>query len=274
MSGQIKVAVAGANGRMGRLLVRRALAEDDLNLVGVRESERNLAELEKNLRGQTTATVAVSSDPREAFRDAEVVIDFSVPAAVADNINAAAALGAAVLVGVTDIDDDTRAAFPGIADKIPLLVAPNTSLGVAALARLVRAAADLFDHDWDAEILEMHHRRKRDAPSGTAMLLAAAASASDGRHPRRLRASPSRDGERARGDIGFAVLRGGSVAGEHEVIFAGAGERVSLSHRAQDRGLFVSGAISAARWLARQPPGLYSIDDTFNVASDREGGQS
>lgn len=274
MSGQIKVAVAGAHGRMGRLLVRRALAEDDLNLVGVRESERNLAELEKDLRGQTTATVAVSSDPRVAFGDAEVVIDFSVPAAVADNINAAAALGAAVLVGVTDIDDDTRAAFPGIAEKIPLLVAPNTSLGVAALARLVRAAADLFDHDWDAEILEMHHRRKRDAPSGTAMLLAAAAAASDGRHPRRLQASPSRDGERGRGDIGFAVLRGGSVAGEHEVIFAGAGERVSLSHRAQDRGLFVSGAIVAARWLARQPPGLYSIDDTFNVASDREGGQS
>lgn len=193
----------------------------------------------------------------------DVLLDFSAPGALAASLERATAAGVPILIGTTGLDQRDDDAIAEAAKAIAVLRAANTSLGVAVLSDLVQRAARALGPEWDIEILEMHHRNKADAPSGTAIALGEAAARGRGTD---LRPERGRDGtglERKQGAIGFASLRGGTVAGEHDVIFAGADERLILSHRAENRTIFARGALAAARFLAGKPAGLYSMRDVI-----------
>ncbi len=196
----------------------------------------------------------------------EVLVDFSVPGALQASLARARSSRQALLIGTTGLDAGADAEIAEAARVIPVLRAANTSLGVALLSDLVERAARVLGDEWDIEILEMHHRLKADAPSGTSLALGEAAARGRGVA---LRSNRARDGtglSRAAGEIGFAALRGGTVAGDHDVIFAGREERLILSHRAESRAIFARGAIVAARFLSGKPPGLYSMRDVIGGA--------
>lgn len=198
-------------------------------------------------------------------RAADVLVDFSTPAALEEHLIAARAAGTPIVVGTTGLKAPHHALIDAAAGDIAVLQTGNTSLGVTLLARLVREAAAKLPGDWDIEITEMHHRHKVDAPSGTAILLGEAAAAGRGASLNELRVDSRAGltGARAEGTIGFASLRGGSVIGDHSVVFAGEGERVVLSHFAQDRSTFAHGAVRAALWLAGRPAGRYAMADVL-----------
>jgi 4-hydroxy-tetrahydrodipicolinate reductase len=195
----------------------------------------------------------------------DVLVDFSAPAALQASLDRAVTAGIPILIGTTGLDDLAYKRIAEAAKTVAVLVAANTSLGVAVLAELVERAAQALGPEWDIEILEMHHRNKTDAPSGTALALGEAAARGRGVP---MQAERGRDGtglKRQQGAIGFASLRGGTVAGEHDVIFAGPDERLILSHRAENRMIFARGALAAARFLAGKPPGLYSMRDVVEA---------
>ncbi|GAA4716119.1 4-hydroxy-tetrahydrodipicolinate reductase [Sphingomonas lutea] len=202
---------------------------------------------------------ALSSD------SGDVLIDFSVPNALQDSLDRATSAGVPILVGTTGLGPDADAQLAEAAKSVAVLRASNTSLGVALLADLVERAARVLGPDWDIEIAETHHRHKADAPSGTALLLGDAAARGRGGQ---VKAERGRDGtglERAVGAIGYAALRGGTVAGDHDVLFLGPEERIILSHRAESRMIFARGALAAARFLASKPAGLYSMRDVVSA---------
>ena len=214
--------------------------------------------------GQAIAAAVAQSDAFVLVEDdADVLVDFSAPDALKDSLGRAVAGGTPILVGTTGLAADSERQIANAAKSVAALRAANTSLGVAVLSDLVERAAKALGPDWDIEILEMHHRMKADAPSGTALALGEAAAAGRGTP---MHAEGGRYGtglKRQEGAIGFASLRGGTVAGEHDVIFAGSDERVILSHRAESRMIFARGALAAARFLAGKPPGLYSMRDVI-----------
>jgi 4-hydroxy-tetrahydrodipicolinate reductase len=206
---------------------------------------------------------AVEEDPDFVLDQdhGDLIIDFSAPAALRASLDRAVAAGVPILIGTTGLDDLADERITAASKQIPVLRAANTSLGVALLAELVERAARVLGPDWDIEISETHHRMKADAPSGTALALGEAATRGRGGE---INAERGRDGtglKRAEGAIGFASLRGGTVAGDHDVMFLGADERLILSHRAESRMIFARGALAAARFLAGKPPGLYSMRD-------------
>ena len=208
---------------------------------------------------------AVEEDARFAIDqdDGDVLVDFSAPAALEASLSRAVSAGIPVLIGTTGLDDAAEARIAEASNNVAVLRAANTSLGVALLADLVERAAQVLGPEWDVEISETHHRMKADVPSGTALLLGEAA-ASGRASP--LQAERGRDGtglKRQRGSIGFASLRGGTVAGDHDVLFLGPDERLILSHRAESRMIFARGALAAAAFLAGKPPGLYSMRDVI-----------
>jgi 4-hydroxy-tetrahydrodipicolinate reductase len=208
---------------------------------------------------------AVAGDPGFSIdqEDGAVLVDFSAPDALPESLERATSAGIPVLVGTTGLDETANERIAEAAKMIAVLRAPNTSLGIAVLAQLVERAAQLLGPDWDIEIAETHHRMKADAPSGTAWLLAHAAACGRGTD---IEAEAGRCGtglKRERGAIGFASLRGGTVAGEHDVMFLGEKERVILSHRAENRLIFARGALAGARFLIGKPPGLYSMRDVI-----------
>ncbi len=209
-------------------------------------------------QGGNLAALAAQSD---------VLVDFSHPAALEGNLDAAVAAGKPIVVGTTGLEERHLWLCDHAAQHIPVLQTGNTSLGVAMLLHLVREAALRLDADWDIEIVEMHHRRKIDAPSGTALMIGAAAA--EAREIRLSEASErGRDGitgARVRGAIGFASLRGGTVAGDHSAIFAGEDERIVLSHVAENRAIFASGAVRAAEWLTAQKPGRYTMAQVLGL---------
>ena len=208
---------------------------------------------------------AAAEDPRFAVASdhGDVLVDFSAPAALAASLERAVSAGVPILIGTTGLDDTADKRIAEAAKQVAVLRAANTSLGVAILSELVEQAARALGTDWDIEILEMHHRDKADAPSGTALALGEAAARGRGGE---VAAERGRDGtglKRRQGAIGYASLRGGSVAGEHDVIFAGPGERLILSHRAENRMIFARGALAAALFLSSQPAGLYAMRDVI-----------
>ncbi|MFC7536816.1 4-hydroxy-tetrahydrodipicolinate reductase [Sphingomonas sp. GCM10030256] len=214
--------------------------------------------------GQAIATT-VETDPRFAIDQdhGDVLVDFSAPDALAGSLDRAIASATPILIGTTGLDDLAASRIAEAARTVPVLHAANTSLGVALLADLVERAARVLGTEWDVEILEMHHRLKADAPSGTALALGEAAARGRGQ-VLAAQADRARDGTglvRREGAIGFAALRGGTVVGDHDVIFAGSEERLILSHRAESRAVFARGALAAARFLAGREPGLYSMRD-------------
>ncbi|HET9810242.1 MAG TPA: 4-hydroxy-tetrahydrodipicolinate reductase [Sphingomicrobium sp.] len=215
--------------------------------------------------GQALAEAA-EQDPDFAIDQdhADILVDFSVPEALQQSLDRAVTAAAPILIGTTGLDELAGKRIDEAARTIAVLRAANTSLGVAVLSDLVERAARALGDGWDIEILEMHHRGKADAPSGTALALGEAAAAGRGLP---MHAERGRDGtglKRRQGAIGFASLRGGSVAGEHDVIFAGPNERLILSHRAENRMIFARGALAAARFLVGKPAGLYSMRDVVD----------
>jgi 4-hydroxy-tetrahydrodipicolinate reductase len=209
--------------------------------------------------------VNITSDASAALGAAAVAIDFSLPQAVAANAQACVRARVPLLVGTTGLDAAARAALAAAAGTIPVLIAPNTSVGVNVAAQLVNLATRALGPGYDVEILEAHHRMKRDAPSGTALLLGEVVAAARGRALADVAVFERHGADRARepGSIGFAVLRAGDIVGEHTVIFAVAGERVEITHRATDRITFARGALRAAGWLVGRPAGLYSMNDVL-----------
>ena len=265
-----RAVVIGVSGRMGQALVRAARELPEMSITGAVASAGS-ASLGRDagvLAGADPLGVEVTSDLAAALAAADVAIDFSQPHATRANIAACRAARKPLLLGTTGFTAEvTEAELEAAARDIPLLVAPNTSLGVALLTALVRTAARALPAEFDIEIIEAHHRMKRDAPSGTALALGRAAGAGRGLAPAEalLGASAPRAAPRRQGEIGFAVVRGGDIVGEHTVLFAGPAEELRLSHRAGDRGVFARGALKAAQWLLSQPPGRYGMSDIIQV---------
>lgn len=229
-NGKARIHVFGAGGRMGRAIAAAAGGRKELELVG---------------------------------DAADVFVDFSAPEALEANLGAAVQAGKPILVGTTGLGEEHRRLIDSAAGRVAVIEAANTSLGVNLLRHLVAEAAARLGPDWDIEILEMHHRDKKDAPSGTALLLGAAAA--EGRGVPRQAPRSDRSGERQAGAIGYASLRGGSVAGEHVAIFAGDGERLELGHKAESRAIFARGALAGALWLIGRAPGRYAMADVLGL---------
>lgn len=239
------IGIIGSAGRMGRALVD-AIGEAGHEVAGGID------------KGGDVAGLADAS---------EALVDFSSPAALKDNLHAAIGAGIPILVGTTGLTDEQHIAIDHAAQAIPVLQTGNTSLGITLLAHLVGEAASRLGPEWDIEVLEMHHRMKVDAPSGTALLLGETAAKGRGIHLAANMES-GRDGhtgKRTEGAIGFASLRGGTVAGEHAVILAGENERLVLSHIAENRSIFANGAVRGAVWLIGQRPGRYGMRDVLGV---------
>jgi 4-hydroxy-tetrahydrodipicolinate reductase len=249
---------------MGRALVRAASESQENSITAAVASPKSptLGKDAGELAGVGKLGVAITSDLAAALAQADVAIDFSNGAATQTNLAACRKARKPLLVGTTGYPVDTD--FDAAAKDIPILVAPNTSLGVTLLIELVRQAAAALPPEFDIEIIEAHHRMKQDAPSGTALALGKAAA--EGRRrpldPVRREGAPRKGGE-----IGFAVVRGGDIVGEHSVLFAGIGESLTLSHRASDRALFARGALRAAAWLESRAPGRYFMRDLFTHKS-------
>ncbi len=218
------------------------------------------------LVGTTIAGVTIGDDITALASVSDVLIDFTAPAALAAHLAAATAAGCAMVIGTTGLEFPHHAAIDAAAARIAIVQAANTSLGVAVTAALVRRAAAALA-DWDIEIAELHHRHKVDAPSGTALALGDAAAAGRGvvLDDVAVRGRDGITGARIDGTIGFASLRGGSAAGDHLVLFAGDGERLEITHRAENRSIFARGALRAAAWVAGQPPGRYTMDDVLGL---------
>jgi 4-hydroxy-tetrahydrodipicolinate reductase len=265
----MRLVVVGAAGRMGRTLVRAITETAGVTLAGAieRSGAPETGQDSGTLSGIGANGIAISNDPLPVFAKADGVLDFTVPAATVGFAELAAQARIVHVVGTTGLSADDDKKLAAAARHAVIVKSGNMSVGVNLLASLVRQAAKALDADFDIEVLEMHHRAKVDAPSGTALLLGQAAA--EGRSvPLADKSVRSRDGHtgaRKRGDIGFATLRGGSVVGEHSVIFAGNGETITLSHSASDRSLFASGAVRAALWGRQKKPGLYSMADVLDL---------
>jgi len=265
----LRVTVIGAGGRMGRSLVRSAAEFPELTIAGAVVSAGS------QLVGQDASTVAglkasgllLTSDLADALAASDVAVDFSSAGAVSTHLDACRRAGRALLVGTTGYTAELEDKLQAASRAIPLLVAPNTSLGAAVLLELVRAAAAALPPQFDIEVIEAHHRLKRDAPSGTALALGQAAGQARERPIAREGVVMRGTGLRREGEIGFASIRAGDLVGEHTVLFGGEGEQLSLTHQATDRAVFARGALRAAAWLARRPPGRYSMSDVISSKS-------
>ncbi|MEW4449170.1 4-hydroxy-tetrahydrodipicolinate reductase [Qipengyuania sp. JC766] len=241
-----RIGIIGSEGRMGQAIAAVLEADPDHECAGGADH---------------------GHDPAELARLSDALVDFSAPGALAGTLDAARAAGIPVLIGTTGLAAEHHAAIDAAARTIPVLQTGNTSLGVTLLAHLVQEAATRLGPDWDIEIVEMHHRMKVDAPSGTARLLGEAAARGRGieldAHTESGR--DGHTGRRAQGAIGFAALRGGTVAGEHSVILAGEQERITLSHSAEDRAIFARGAVRGAAWLVGREAGRYRMEDVLGL---------
>ncbi len=265
----LRIVVAGAAGRMGRMVVRAIHEADGLKLHGALERETSpwVGQDPGPLAGCPATGLAIATAPLPMLIGADAIIDFSSPAATVELAGLAAQARIADVIGTTGLGPEDLERIDAAARHAPIVRSGNMSLGVNLLAALTRRAAAALGDEYDVEILEMHHRMKVDAPSGTALMLGEAAAA--GREiSLKAHAARGRDGvtgARRKGDIGFASLRGGTVVGDHEVVFAGEGERLVLAHRAEDRMLFAYGALKAARWALGRKPGLYSMADVLGL---------
>lgn len=270
MSRALNLVIIGVTGRMGLALVRAAgEIPDKLTITGAVASttSKSLGHDAGELAGVGPIDARVTDDLAAALARADVVVDFSQPHATRSNLTVCRAARKPLLIGTTGFGADLTPLFDAAATEIPLLIAPNTSIGVTLLTELTRIAAQSLPSDFDIEIIEAHHRMKKDAPSGTALALGKAAAQGRGLPESDVAeaAGRSRTGERRSGDLGFAVIRGGDIVGEHTVLFAGTGEQVTLGHQATDRAIFARGALRASLWLAARAPGRYFMRDFIGL---------
>src|SRR5712672_2662721 len=266
---EMRLIVAGAGGRMGRALTRVIADTKGAVLAGALEAPGSelLGKDAGVLAGLPANGIKISADLWAMSKDADGILDFTVPAATIANVAIAAERGLIHVIGTTGLSSSDEAVIKSVTGRAIVVKSGNMSLGVNLLAALVKRVAQSLDEGFDIEILEMHHRAKVDAPSGTALLLGEAAAEGRGialgEHSARGRDGYT--GARQSGDIGFASLRGGTVTGDHSVIFAGPYERIELSHRAEDRMIFAHGALKAAMWAHGKKPGLYTMADVLGL---------
>lgn len=277
-NGAIKVGVAGCAGRMGQMLLKLLITAPGVLVVGgtERKGSHVLGQDLGAIAGTEPLGITVSDNAEPLFELADVVVDFTNPAATVNHAHLAAKSGCAHVIGTTGLDADQILSISRAAQRTPIILAANMSLGVNLLEQVVEEVARILDNEWDIEVIEMHHRHKVDAPSGTALALGEAAARGRGVQLRRV-ARRSRDGHvgpRVRGEIGFAALRGGDVVGDHTVIFAADGERVEITHKASSREIFARGAMKAVLWSSGKKPGFYSMKDVlgFSVAPNPANG--
>jgi 4-hydroxy-tetrahydrodipicolinate reductase len=263
------IVITGASGRMGQMLIKTIVASDKCKLAGAIERTghdwvgRDVGEA----MGGTALGVTVTDDALEAFSQAQAVIDFTAPAVTVEFAALAAQARCVLVIGTTGLSEDDLNKLSLAAHHATIIRAGNMSLGVNLLTKLTKMVSAALDADYDIEIIEAHHNKKVDAPSGTALMLGEAAAEGRGVSLNDVRES-GRDGitgARKRGDIGFSAIRGGDIIGEHDVMFAGEGERIILRHVASDRSLFAKGALKAAIWGQGQKPGEYDMLDVLGL---------
>ncbi len=264
----VKVAIAGVSGRMGRALLEAVAADTDCELSAALDRPGSpLAGQDAGAAWGVASGVSVTDEPAVAVQGAQALIDFTRPEATFGYLDACAAAGVPLVIGTTGFDDAGRARIEAAAQRIPVVFAPNMSVGVNLLMKLAELAAQVLDEGYDIEIIEAHHRHKVDAPSGTALGLGRAVARAVNRDLASC-AVYGREGvtgERDPKTIGFATVRGGDIVGDHTLLFAGIGERVELTHKASSRATFAQGALRAAKWLQGRAPGLYDMRDVLNL---------
>jgi len=251
-----RVCVLGPSGRMGRAVIDAAAGRDEVRIAAaVDRADAG------GIGMEVVAGVVTTADLAAGFAASDVYVDFTTPASTRAAAIAARARKRAAVIGTTGLSADDEAAVDALAEVAPIVVAANFSLGVNLVLGLVRTAARALGTEWDAEVVETHHRAKRDAPSGTALMIARAIAAGHGSNYDDVKRH-TRDGDvgaRPRGEIGVSAVRGGDVVGEHTAYFFGAAERIEISHRATSRAIFAAGALRAAAWVVGKPPGRYDM---------------
>ena len=259
----LRVVIAGAGGRMGRTLIHAVAATKGLTLAGAVDAPSSavIGRDAGELAGLGNNGISVVADAAPLLRSADALIEFSIPAATMGFAELAANAGLVHVIGTTGHSAEEDAVIAKAASRATIVKSGNMSLGVNLLAALVKRVAKTLNDEYDVEIVEMHHNKKIDAPSGTALMLGRGIDLAQ----HSVRGRDGMTGARCAGDIGFASLRGGTVVGEHSVIFAGPAERVELTHRAEDRMIFARGALHAALWARGKTPGLYSMADVLGL---------
>ncbi|MHA1539117.1 MAG: 4-hydroxy-tetrahydrodipicolinate reductase [Alphaproteobacteria bacterium] len=265
----MRIAVVGATGRMGQMLVRQVLKTESVHLSGVTEHAKSesLGKDIGRILGQDDLGIEVTAKPEIGFDKSDVVIDFTIPEASLEHARIASEVGAAMVIGTTGFTDQQLKQMNEYAKHIPIVLSYNMSVGVNLMKAVTEMAASKLGLEYDVEIIEMHHKRKIDAPSGTAVELGEIVANARGQKLEDVQVPPrwGRTGAREEGTIGFSVLRGGEVIGDHTVMFASPQERIEITHKSSDREIYAAGAVYAAEWLSHQQPGLYSMRDVLGL---------
>lgn len=260
------VVIVGARGRMGQSLIREVLDSDTMTLGGAiaRPGAPGLREDVGHLLGRRNVGVPLGDELVPGRRD--VVVDFSLPEATDGYLERCVDARVPLVLGTTGLTEETQARVVRASSEIPIVAAPNFSVGVTVLIHLAGATAKALGNDWEAELFEIHHRHKRDAPSGTALHVGKAVADATGRSlANSIKTNRDAVGPRTKDEIGIMALRGGDVVGEHTLMFLGESERIELTHRAMDRAIFSRGALRAARWVVGREPGLYDMFDVLDL---------
>jgi 4-hydroxy-tetrahydrodipicolinate reductase len=272
MANPLKIVIAGSSGRMGHALLATVFADAELVLHGALDRAGDNPGLGRDAGEQfgKLSGVKVTSEVDAALQEADVLVDFTRPEASLQYLQACQKAKVAMVIGTTGFSEMQKQAITDASKEIPIVFAPNMSVGVTLLINMVEQAARVLNEGYDIEVVEMHHRHKVDAPSGTALRLGEAAAQGLGQDLKdcAVYAREGVTGEREAGKIGFATLRGGDVVGDHTVVFAGIGERVELTHKASSRATFAVGALRAAKFLADKNSGLFDMQDVLHLKRD------
>ncbi len=262
------IAIAGASGRMGQMLIDAVRAADDCTLAGALDiaGSPSLGLDAGAFSGQATG-VLITADVREGLKNSQALIDFTRPEGTLAHLQVCRELGVAAVIGTTGFTDEQKAEIAEIAKSIPIMLAPNMSVGVNVTLKLLEMAAKALSTGYDIEIVEAHHRHKVDAPSGTALKMGEVIADALGRDLKECAVYERYGvtGERDPSSIGFATIRGGDIVGDHTVLFAGTGERIEISHKSSSRATYAQGSLRAVRFLAGRAPGLYDMFDVLNL---------
>ena len=262
------IAIAGASGRMGQMLIEAVRAADDCTLTGALDIAGSAAlGLDAGAFSGKAAGVLITSDLREGLKNSNALIDFTRPEGTLAHLHVCRELGVADVIGTTGFTDEQKAEIAEIAKSIPIMMAPNMSVGVNVTLKLLEMAAKALSTGYDIEIVEAHHRHKVDAPSGTALKMGEVIADALGRDLKECAVYERYGvtGERDPSSIGFATIRGGDIVGDHTVLFAGTGERIEITHKSSSRATYAQGSLRAVRFLAGRAPGLYDMFDVLNL---------
>jgi 4-hydroxy-tetrahydrodipicolinate reductase len=265
---KLRVAVAGASGRMGKMLIEAILASEDMELAGALDVAASVAiGTDAGLSAGKTTGVLITSDLATGLKDAQFLIDFTRPEGTLHHLAYCAAHGIRMVIGTTGFDDAGKARIAELAQKTGVVFAPNMSVGVNVTLKLLEMAARSFSHGYDIEIVEAHHRHKVDAPSGTALKMGEVIANAIGRDLNEVGvfAREGVTGERDPSSIGFATIRGGDIVGDHTVLFAGIGERVEITHKSSSRVTYAHGSLRAVRYLQEKQSGLFDMFDVLGL---------